>query len=273
MIPFHYIPVRHRLAEKLTPSNAIMHKPPANPERPRETPPPIPTIPESVARRFVQNRIRREANLFIETPQATLIPLASIPEHVPGIGDVSLNVVYRYPSLLQQDAAELFRFFYEKLPSQSEKSPAEKPATIADAQLVIYDSNHFELKHRYVHPEFRRKHGLGTRLYGAIEAWLQQVAALTHQPVSVRMSTGQRSVFAWAEKMGFAPLPHFRNVWTEVEECPDHFVEAPVYISEESRAAGIEKDLYLFRPEVQRRYMEDAVRITFEKVIQPPSPS
>jgi hypothetical protein len=85
------------------------------------------------------------------------------------------------------------------------------------------------------------------------------------------MQIGQQSVMAWAGKMGFAVIPEHQNIVDELREHPDHFTEDEVLVSQESQSQGIVKDKYTFRIGTEGRYMENAIRITMKKVIQPDS--
>jgi GNAT superfamily N-acetyltransferase len=149
----------------------------------------------------------------------------------------------------------------------------------ADRDDAIVAQMHFQpnadgtltLGHRYIHADFRGKAGLGSQLYRQTESFFQQIANEKHNDVVVQMQMGQRSVIVWAKKMGFEVLAEYQSVLAELRDHPERFTEDEVFVSPESQSQGIVKDKYIFRKETEGRYMEDAIRITMQKVIQPDS--
>lgn len=155
------------------------------------------------------------------------------------------------------------RFIFEySIPSQTKA----KQKNIAQMHFEEHPHNEFRLFHRYVAPG-ARKNGLGTRLFQLAEEWFLYFSQETQSPVTFGLQASQKSVFEWAEKMGFVVREDDRERYDEIREHPERFFEDEVIVSEESQREGVVKDKYIFRIGTQGRYMEDAVRLTFTKRI------
>lgn len=139
---------------------------------------------------------------------------------------------------------------------------------ISEMHLGIAPSNMFILQHRYVAPEFRGRRGIGTKLLKQAESFLQQVANEKGEDVTIALKTGQESVIKWLEKLGYEVIEDQQILRNELKNHPNRFFRDKVILSESSTADGIEKDLYTFRQGETGRYMENAIRLTFKKVIK-----
>ena len=140
---------------------------------------------------------------------------------------------------------------------------------IAEMHLGIAPSNVFILQHRYVRPEFRGGRGIGTKLLKQAESFLQQVANEKGEDITIVIKTGQESVIKWLEKLGYEVMEDQQILRNELKNHPNRFFKDCVIMSPESTSAGIKKDLYTFRQGETGRYMENAIRLTFQKVIKP----
>ncbi len=151
---------------------------------------------------------------------------------------------------------------------QEDPIEPENERVIAQMHVQSIPDGSFILDHRHVHPDLRGKVGLGTRLYQQVESFMQQIANEKHEDVVIRLQSGQITVTAWAEKMGFEAIPEHRQFLEELREYPERFIEDNVFVSPQSQAQGIMKDQYVFRKETEGRYMEDAIRITMKKIVR-----
>lgn len=158
------------------------------------------------------------------------------------------------------------KFIFEYvIPSSGEN----KQKNIAQMHVEEHPNHEFHLFHRYVVPDLR-KDGIGTRLFHLTEEWFLKIAQELHTPVTLGLQAGQRSVIAWAEKMGFCVVEGDEALRREIDEHPERFFEDEVIVSEESQAQGIVKDLYIFRVGTTERYMDNgAIRLTYKKRILP----
>ncbi len=186
-------------------------------------------------------------------------------EDISGIGPGSL--VFDYRRYHQEKPGKFDRLQFEYL--QPDPDAGDDERVIAQMHLQCIPDGSFILDHRHTHPEYRRKFGLGTRLYQQTESFLCQVATEEKHDITVGLQAGQVPVIDWAEKMGFNVIPEHRELLDEIRQHPDRFVEDDVYVSPESREEGIIKDRYTFRKGVDGRYMEDAIRITMRKTLSP----
>ena len=186
-------------------------------------------------------------------------------EFIPNVGDVRLILDYRKYHKSEEGKFDRLQFEY----LQEDPIEPDTERVIAQMHLQCISGGSFTLDHRHIHPEFRGKLGLGTRLYHQAENFIQQIANTKHNDVRIQMQSGQRSVTDWAEKMGFVATSECKEFLEEMREFPERFVEDDVFVSPESQAQGIVKDRYVFRKEASGRYMEDAIRITMKKVIHP----
>lgn len=133
----------------------------------------------------------------------------------------------------------------------------------------MHPNHEFRLFHRYVIPT-ERGDGKGARLFHLTEEWFSRIARELHAPVTLGLQTGQRSVIAWAEKMGFSVAEGDEALRREIDEHPERFFEDEVVVSEESQSQGIVKDRYIFPVGTTERYMDNgAIRLTFKKRILP----
>ncbi len=139
---------------------------------------------------------------------------------------------------------------------------------VAQMHFEVHPKNEFRFFHRYVTPDVR-KEGIGTRLFHLAEEWFLKVAQESRSPVCLSLQVGQQSVIHWAEKMGFSVEDDQQELLQELREHPERFFEDEVIVSEESQAQGIVKAKYTFRVGTKGRYMEDAVRLTFQKWVKP----
>ena len=184
---------------------------------------------------------------------------------LPGIEKAKFRLDYRkYRASTERGFAQL-RFEYT-LPDKSGNQ-----APFAEMHLGVANESMFVLVHRYVKPEYRDKRGIGSNLLNVAEEWVQQVANKRNQQITVVLCVGQEDVMKWAEKRGYAVVEDDKGLSDELREHPERFVKDHVILSEESAQAGVEKSPYTFRKEQEGRYMEDAIRLNFEKKFDPKS--
>lgn len=165
----------------------------------------------------------------------------------------------------QPDVHSAKLIFEYVIPSSGEA----KQKNIAQMHFEEHPNHEFRLFHRYVAPDLR-KDGIGTRLFHLTEEWFLKIAQELHAPVMLSLQTGQKSVIAWVEKMGFSVAEDDQALRREIDEHPERFFEDEVVVSEESQAQGIIKDRYIFRVGTVERYMDNgAIRLTFKKRIVP----
>lgn len=141
--------------------------------------------------------------------------------------------------------------------------------TIADMTLDIVDDKTFNLTHRYVRPEYRATGGIGTKLLGIAESWVQEVANQQKTKTKIELKTGQESVMHWLEKNGYRADPKSKKTRNRLRDHPERFVRDKVIISDDSKREGIVKDVYTFPAKEKGRYMENAVRLLYRKEFQP----
>lgn len=223
-------------------------------------------IPRQLARNFVEGKMGEGREVVYQDEKMIIRRCLERDEQLPGIVGGKLFVDHRSAAPESSEPQpDQIRFEYT-IPKEDD--PNER-LPIAAMFLSVQDPQTFHLFHRYVRSNFRNQLGLGTRLWGVAEGWLQQVANEGGRPVHVQLQAGQESVITWLKKVGFVLRPEDQAVLDELIEHPERFVHDKVFVSEESRSQGIVKDLYTFRKDVHGRYMEDAIRLTFEKKILP----
>ena len=139
---------------------------------------------------------------------------------------------------------------------------------VAYMDFRILPDGAFELNHRYVHPDFRGKGGVGDRLLHQAEVAFQALAEKRQGPVEVRLEGGQRVVLKWFtdERRGFEPANAVSAaLLQEVNKHPENFV------FEDIGGPGDASDKVdcIFRPDTPGRTIKDTVRIKLHKVFQP----
>lgn len=227
----------------------------------------IEPIPEEIAGDFVRNRenFGRNSLLVHEGDKTKIWRVFRRAEEIPSIGRCALVLDYRKYHEGQTKKFDRLQFEY----LQEDPIEQDKERVIAQMHVQCISDGVFVLDHRHVIPEFRGGFGLGSRLYQQVESFVQQIANMKNSDQAIQLSTGQKSVTDWAEKMGFKVALECQEFLEEKREFPERFVEDDVFVSPESQAQGIVKDRYTFRKEALGRYMEDAIRITMKKVIHP----
>lgn len=179
-----------------------------------------------------------------------------------GVEGARFRLDYRKYHEVQEKQFDQLRFEYTR-ENEQEQVP------FAEMHLGIVDDTTFVLQHRYVSPDLRSGRGVGSQLLHRTEEWVQRVADDRNEPVRIVLQAGQESVFRWLEKMGFSVQEDQKDVLDELRSHPERFTQDSVILSEESSQAGVVKDPYIFRKEDEGRYMEDAIRLTFEKKFEP----
>lgn len=228
---------------------------------------PIVPIPETVAQDFVRDRegFGRDAKIVYAEDQKRIVRVFQREEEIPLVGRARL--VLDYGKYDKGDAGIVDRLQFEY--HQQDPDDSESERVIAQMHLERSNDEVFVLNHRHVLPEFRGKTGLGKHLYEHAENFVRRIASERGSDVAIDLHTGQRSVIEWAEKMGFSVIAEHQDVFDELRDHPERFVEDDVFVSPESRGQGIVKDRYTFPVGARGRYMENAIRLTMKKVIHP----
>lgn len=226
----------------------------------------LPHIPNAIAEAFVHERLSHCAIRHYQVDRGSVSVLFEETSFRLNHAPVLLTMNHVSPNTLHDDVSNFIEFHY------SFTAPYIQPVgpnSLASLHLTPTGTDRFELKHRYVQPDIRRSElGLGSKLVQTAEVWLKQVANHLGRPVTVFFNAGQRSVFQWAEKNGYRVDNDQVNLRRELAEHPDRFIQDKVFVSQESRLAGIMKDPYTFPKNEKGRYMENAVRLRFSKVIE-----
>lgn len=126
----------------------------------------------------------------------------------------------------------------------------------------------FELNHRYVHPDFRGKVGIGDHLLRQASQAFQALADKRQAPVEVYLEGGQRVVLSWFtdQRRGFQPRDsESATRLTEVRDHPENFV----FESIGGLGDASDKVDCIFRKETEGRTIKDTVRIQLHKVFEP----
>ena len=129
-------------------------------------------------------------------------------------------------------------------------------------QFADRGNNYFDLYHRYVSPDFRKRSGLGSRLLAQSEQWFQQLANESNKDIMLSADAGQVSVMKWLVKAGYSPIVNDRVKYEDIVAHPEKYVSAQL-------ADYNHKDEYLFPKDAKMREHKDVIRITFEKTIKP----
>lgn len=233
----------------------------------RETPGTINPIPKHIASEFVHSRdtFGQSALMVHEGDKTKINRVFEREENIPGAGKGMLVLDYR--RYHQPDPKKFDRLQFEYRRVDPELPDQEQ--IVGQIHCQVIPDGSFTVDHRHIHPEFRRKFGLGTLLYQQAENFVQQVANERQSDVVLRMQAGQESVIEWAKKMGFVVIPEHQHVLDALRDHPEDFVVDDAFVSEESRAEGIVKDRYTFHRNETTRFMENAIRVTMKKVIHP----
>ncbi|MCG3770682.1 MAG: hypothetical protein JW384_01836 [Nitrosomonadaceae bacterium] len=222
------------------------------------------TLPVEIARKFVEGTLLEDIHPKTKSDKSMIYPLYEGDALVSGIEHVKLFVDYRQYHKLDPDRPNQIRFKYNQIDTQN----PDHQKLVAQMHLGIVDARTLSLVHRYVAQEFRIRSGVGTELLQTAEDWVQQVADAAHHPMTIYLQAGQESVIKWVKKMGYSVSADQSGLLEEIELHPERFLQAEAFVSPESRAQGVVKDLYTFRVETQGRYMENAVRLIFKKVFR-----
>lgn len=227
--------------------------------------PNIEPLPEVLATNFVrdQESFGEDAEVVHDGDKTKILRVFQREELLPNIGQVSLILDYR--KYHKENEKRPHRLQFEYLQANQDSSKGNR--IIAQMQLQCVADGTFILDHRHVLPEFRGTSGIGKRLYEQAEHFIQQIANEKGADVTMGLQVGQQSVIVWAKKRGFSVIPEHEELFDELHDHPERFIEDDVFVSPESQAQGIVKERYTFRSDVAGRYMEDAIRITMKKVI------
>lgn len=228
---------------------------------------PIVPMPEAVVRGFVHDReeFGQDAKVVYEKDRKRIVRVFQREEDVPSVGKARL--VLDYGKYEKEDGGMIDRLQFEY--HQQDPNDSDSERVIAQMHLEHSSDEVFVLNHRHVLPEFRGKTGLGKRLYENAERFVQQVATEKGNDIVINLHAGQRSVIEWAKKMGFSVIAEQQDVFDELRDHPDRYVEDDVFVSPESRSQGIVKDRYTYPVNAEGRYMENAIRLTMKKIIHP----
>ncbi len=214
---------------------------------------------------FVAGRILDGKEKVHEGDKSTIYRCLETEADDLGVDGAHFRLDYRQYHEAEENQFNQLRFEYTRPNEDLEQVP------FAEMHIGVVNDRTFVLQHRYVTPDLRSGRGVGSRLFNLTQEWVQRVADDRSEPVSIVLQAGQESVFQWLEKMGFTVKEEQREILDELRMHPERFIQDEVILSEESSEAGVVKDPYTFRKGVEGRYMEDAVRLTFEKKFEPKS--
>lgn len=215
------------------------------------------------ASQFVDGKIMDGKEIVHEGDKSKIYQCFEENINLPGIENAAFRLHYRKYHEASENRFDQLRFEYTLPNDESDQVP------FAEMHLGVANESTFVLEHRYVKPEYRDRRGVGTSLLNITEAFVQETSNKSDHEATILLRTGQEDVINWLEKKGYAVSEEDKEVLDELRQNPENFVKDQVIISDDSAEAGIVKTPYTFRKETEGRYIEDAIRLTFEKKFNP----
>ena len=218
-------------------------------------------FPERIVRGFAEGKIAETAIRKREVENLTLYALMISPDEAVGIPGAQLISFYskrkpEYIAIAPNAFDEQLHFQY----GVTDESGTSH--SIAEMQFADRGNNYFDLHHRYVAPNFRKRSGLGSKLLAQSEQWFQQLANESNKDIMLSADAGQVSVMKWLVKAGYSPIVNDRTKYEDIVAHPEKYVSAQLSDYDH-------KDEYLFPKDAKIREHKDVIRITFEKTIKP----
>lgn len=216
-------------------------------------------FPERIVRGFAEGKIAEVTIRKREVENQTLYGLMIVPDE--GVGIPGTQLIAYYTERTPEYRAKAPNAFDEQLHFQYGFTDQEGANhNIAEMQFADRGNNYFDLYHRYVAPDYRKRSGLGSRLLAQSEQWFQQLANESNKDIMLSADAGQVSVMKWLVKAGYSPIVNDRVKYEDIVAHPEKYVSAQL-------ADYDHKDEYLFPKDAKIREHKDVIRITFEKTI------
>jgi GNAT superfamily N-acetyltransferase len=222
-------------------------------------------VPSRIAEGYLAGTWLEGAPIVHEGDKSKVLRIFESPAAVSGVGSAMFRIDAKFwhvpDGKLHQDH---ICFEYVDV----DPSHQRDTKTIAEMHLNQVDADTFWLRHRYVHPEYGRRTGIGTALYHQAEHWLQQVAKARHRDVMIGLTAAQVELIRWLQKEKFLILQGQRDRLNEVFEYPDHFTfDHPSYDPK------FAKETWIFPKETSSRQPEHSILLRFQKQIPSGTPS
>ncbi len=189
--------------------------------------------------------------------------------HLANIGDVRLCVDYKKfndkknpPEVF--DLIE-FKYLTDEVSDKSHGRPIAEMSWYKPEYPEIEHPYEFNLSHRFVHPEFSKRAGLGTQLYLQAESFMQDIANQRNTNINLALVTVQSDVMRWVQKPELGYSPYSEEDTATLDELSEHPEQFETESVDYGNNQGM-RDNFIYR---KGSHPKQYVSVWFKKTIRP----